>query len=55
MKKILIQKNFALPLTSGVEFFFWPTTFDFWIICPQKIHILYYREVEIVYGLHGDK
>ena len=37
------------------NFFFRPTTFKIWIICSQKIHTLYYREVEIVYGLYGDK
>ena len=44
-KKFSIKK-LPLPLTSGVKLFFGYTIFDFWIICHQIFHNLYYREVE---------
>ena len=44
IKKILLNKNLLLPLTSGVEIFFGCTIFEFWIICCQTIRTLCYRE-----------
>ena len=55
MKKILVKKPLSLPLTSGVEFFFRPTTFEFWIICLHVIHTLFLLLYSKGYGFSGDK
>ena len=48
-------KNLSLPLTSGVKFFFRPTTFEFWIICLHVIHALFLLLYSKGYGFFGDK
>ena len=44
MKKIILWKNLSLPLTSGVEIFFWCTSFEFGFFCLQELLYIWYEK-----------
>ena len=48
MKKILLNKNLSLPLTSGVEIFLGCTIFEFGFFCLQKLTNIWYKIQKIL-------
>ena len=44
MKKILLNKNLLLPLTSGVEIFLRCTIFEFGFFCLQELPYIWHKQ-----------
>ena len=48
LKKILLNKNLLLPLTSGVEIFLGCTIFEFGFFCLRKLTNNWYKKQKML-------